>query len=92
MYRNVYNNYIGVPSIVRADRGTENTTVAFLQPAFCHDGQDHHACSKSFQYGRSSANQVKKAILYCFTGSSCIIKQQRIEAWWSYLRRHLTEW
>ena len=48
----------GTSSILRADRGTENTIVAFLQPTFRHDGTDHHARNRSFQYGRSSANQA----------------------------------
>ena len=50
----------GVPSVLRTDRGTENSVAAFLQPAFRHEGTDSHAGEKSFQYGRSSANQVMK--------------------------------
>ena len=49
---------VGCPSIIRADRGTENCTVAFVQPALRHTHQDHFAGEKSFQYGRSSSNQV----------------------------------
>ena len=52
--------FSGVPTIIRADRGTENSIVAFLQPAFRHDHTDYHAGERSFQYGRSSANQVSQ--------------------------------
>jgi hypothetical protein len=38
----------GTPSIVRADRGTENTAVAFLQPTFRHSRTDDLAGDKSF--------------------------------------------
>ena len=48
----------GCPGIIRADRGTENSIVAFLQPALRHHHLDNLAREKSFQYGRSSANQV----------------------------------
>lgn len=60
----------GCPTILRTDRGTENS---FLQPTLRHENVDDFAGEKSFQYGRSSANQ-------------------RIEAWWSYLRTHMTDW
>ena len=49
---------MGCPTILRADRGTENSIVAFLQPTFRHAGSDIFTGEKSFQYGRSSANQV----------------------------------
>ena len=55
---NILNHYAGAPSIVRADRVTENTIVAFLQPTLRHEGTDTGA--KSFQYGQSSANQANK--------------------------------
>ena len=48
----------GCPAIIRADRGTENSIVAFFQPALRHHHLDNLAREKSFQYGRSSANQV----------------------------------
>ena len=43
----------GVPRILRADCGTENTTVAYLQPFLC-------STTDSFKYGRSTTNQVYK--------------------------------
>ena len=48
----------GCPSMLRADRGSENSIVAFLQPCLRHEHLDDHAKENSFQYGRSSANQV----------------------------------
>ena len=48
----------GCPTIVRADRGTENTNVAFIQPCFRHYHVDSFAKDKSFMYGQSTANQV----------------------------------
>jgi len=50
--------YIGAPTILRADRGTENTNIAFLQPFLRDDGEDSFAKEKSFMYGRSTSNQV----------------------------------
>ena len=49
----------GCPSILRTYRGTENSVVAFLQPALRHAHRDEFAADKSFQYGKSTANQVK---------------------------------
>ena len=55
-----YRYYGGCPTILRADRGTENSIIAFIQPFFRHGGDDAFAGQKSFMYGRSTANQVKK--------------------------------
>ena len=49
---------IGAPTILRADRGTENTNIAFLQPFLRDGGNDDFAKEKSFMYGRSTSNQV----------------------------------
>lgn len=43
--------------ILRADRGTENTNIAFLQPFLWDQGVDSFAKEKSFMYGRSTSNQ-----------------------------------
>ena len=51
---------ISCPPILRADRGTENSFVAFLQQTFRHKNVDAFVGEKSFQYGRSTANQVSK--------------------------------
>ena len=48
----------GCPRIVRGDRGSENSRVAYLQPFLRRNGSDTHV-EKSFQYGRSASNQVK---------------------------------
>ena len=51
----------GCPRIIRADRGTENSTVAFLQPFLRRNGRDRLSKENSFQFGRSATNQVKIA-------------------------------
>lgn len=43
---------LGVPRIVRCDMGTENSTIAFLQPFLRQD-------INSFRYGASVSNQVQ---------------------------------
>lgn len=58
----------GVPKIVRADRGTENSLLRDIQIALRLHHNDSFKGNKSFMYGRSTANQ-------------------RIEAWWSMLKR-----
>lgn len=47
----------GVPKVVRADRGTENTLIHRLQVALRWHHGDGRAKENSFQYGRSTANQ-----------------------------------
>lgn len=56
----IYNNasFVGCPTLLRTDRGTENANVAFLQPFLRRDGEDSFAGEKSFMYGRSTSNQV----------------------------------
>ena len=46
---------IGCPRIVRSDRGTENSRIAYLQPFLHRNGS---GVDSSFQYGKSSSNQV----------------------------------
>lgn len=48
----------GCPSVVRADRGTENANVATMQRFFRRNDGDCFSGDKSFMYGRSTANQV----------------------------------
>ena len=43
---------------IRGDHGTENGTVAALQNIFRAEGTDNFAGERSFQYGKSIANQV----------------------------------
>ena len=45
----------GCPRIVRGDRGTENSRIAYLQPFLRRNGS---GADNSFQYGRSASNQV----------------------------------
>lgn len=52
-----YYKFLGCPSVLRADLGTENAKVAYLQPFLRRHGQDSMV-SKCFLYGRSTANQV----------------------------------
>ena len=54
----MHGQIIGCPKVVRCDRGTENTKVAYLQPFLRRKGRDQHAGIKSFRYGRSVSNQV----------------------------------
>ena len=49
---------LGCPTIVRADRGTENCNVAFLQPFLRTNSHDSFRDEKSFMYGKSTSNQV----------------------------------
>jgi len=50
--------YVGVPCILRCDFGTENSTLAFMQPFLRRMGGDHFSGSASFRYGRSTTSQV----------------------------------
>ena len=50
--------FLGCSRLVRADRGTENCTVAFLQPFLRRRGHDRLSGVNSFQYGKSASNQV----------------------------------
>lgn len=63
----------GVPSLMRVDRGTENSIIAFVQPTLRSQHSDDLSGENSFRYGRSSSNQ-------------------RIEAWWGFLRARMTDW
>jgi len=53
------------------------------------DHLDDLAGSKSFIYGPSTANIVSDAVPYGILYTDC---EQRIEAWWSQLRRFKTHW
>ena len=46
----------GCPRILRADRGSENSRIAYLQPFLRRNGS---GADNSFQYGRSASNQVR---------------------------------
>ena len=63
----------GTACILRANLGTENTSVAGIQRFLHNDSCDSFYKDKSFMYGRSISNQ-------------------RIEIWWSQLRRRCASW
>jgi len=60
-------HFAGCPRIVRADRGTENSRIAYLQPFLRRNGTDALAGSNSFQYGRSASNQVRFLFIYVWS-------------------------
>ena len=49
---------IGCPTILRTDLGTENSTIAVIQPALRHGGDDKYAGENSHRYGKSTSNRV----------------------------------
>ncbi|XP_071140959.1 uncharacterized protein [Mytilus edulis] len=61
------------PKIIRADLGTENQVVSFLQTYFRFSDNDCLNGQKSFIFGKSCHNQ-------------------RIEFWWSILRKQFNDW
>ena len=63
----------GYPTMVRTDRGTENTLMATMQCFLRRSHSDDRASLKAHAYGPSTSNQ-------------------RIEAWWSHLRKSWTTW
>ena len=50
--------FIGAPRLIRADCGTENSSVAFIQPFLRRTHGDCYAGFESFRYGKSVTNQV----------------------------------
>ena len=50
--------YIGCPSILRSDCGTENTSLAAAQMALRHEHHDAFSGDKSFRFGSSTTNTV----------------------------------
>lgn len=57
---------LGVPRLVRADQGTENTLVEDVQVALRWQHEDDMAGTKSFLYGKSTSNQVCHC-LFCYS-------------------------
>lgn len=79
---------------MRTDPGTENSIVAVIQPVLRHIGSDSFAGCNSHRYGKSPSNQVSKSqmtIVYGYHLYTNIIIQ-RIEAFWSQLRKSVTDW
>ena len=48
----------GVPTIVRSDRGTENSSLATCHMLLRHSHSDEFKVEKSFRYGSSTTNTV----------------------------------
>ena len=55
--------FIGLPRLLRCDRGTENSKVAFLQPFLRRNGQDASSGIRSFQYGCSVTNLASNPVI-----------------------------
>lgn len=51
-----------MPRLVRADRGIENTNIAFMQPYLRRSHGDCFLGQQSFRYGKSIANQANIAV------------------------------
>ncbi|KAJ8030963.1 hypothetical protein HOLleu_27528 [Holothuria leucospilota] len=56
-YMNTVDRTGGCPTVVRADLGTENSSVRDMQIFLRRNGRDRHAAERSFLYGRSTSNQ-----------------------------------
>ena len=50
--------YLGTARRIRGDNGTENLNIAGIQRYFRRHGSDSFVGVKSFQFGKSTANQV----------------------------------
>ena len=57
-YVNCVLHFLGTPSLLHCDLGSENSHLAFLQPFLRHNCLDCYAGEHSFRYGRSVSNQV----------------------------------
>lgn len=81
----------GYPSILRTDAGTENSSLAYIQPVLRHNHSDEFAKESSHRYGKSTTNQVlnNKNIK---VNEILFFTTQRIEALWRHLRVQHIEW
>ena len=68
---------LGCPRLVRAEHGTENCGVAKIHIAFCLDHNDCLSGSKSFIYGPSTANIVRK-LLFRMNGTKTITENRSL--------------
>ena len=62
----LHSSFLGCPSIVRADCGTENTTLAATHMSLRHKHQDEFSGNKSFRFGSSTTNTVGFLFIYVF--------------------------
>lgn len=51
-------HHIGIPTIIRSDCGTENSSLAACHMALRHHHDDEFRGSRSFRYGSSTTNMV----------------------------------
>ena len=80
-------NNVGVPQCLRSDYGTENCLVASLHIAF-HLKNQSGLAEKSYIYGPSKRN-----VMHWQRSNTCLVFfLQRIESWWSQLRKSKTSW
>ena len=85
--------FTGCPCILRMDRGTENVRVAEVQVALRMNHTDERAGVRSIIYGSSPTNSVRPYSFVSYKPSICfLVLIQRIESWWSRLRRQKTHW
>ena len=63
--------FVGTPCILRTDLGTENSTLAFMQPFLRRNHSDRFHGIESFRYGMSTSNQVCAIQLYCLDLNIC---------------------
>ena len=56
-------HYIGCPTVLRVDNGTENTLIGAVQYALRESGSDRFAGERSFIYGGSTTSIVSYCIL-----------------------------
>lgn len=72
VYRGVLLVFLGCPSIVRSDRGTEKT-LASSHMALRHNHHDEFQGVKSFRFGPSTTNTVShKSTTICFVLSMLV--------------------
>ena len=79
---------LGCPALIRIDDGTE-TLIGTTHIAFRSQQNDELSGANSIRYGKSPANVVSSIDMYI---CKCHTFWQRIESWWSILRRHKTGW
>lgn len=60
-----------MPSIVRSDHGTENTTLAACHMALRHEHNDEFNGERSFRFGASTTNTVELNLKFMCANSKC---------------------
>ncbi len=56
--------YIGCPSLIRSDCGTENTSLAACHMSLRHNHIDAFSGERSYRFGKSTSNTVEYNNLY----------------------------